>query len=41
MSKTIGKELVQYVEEGWDIVEELNNGGFLVKKPNHFESNRH
>lgn len=35
-SKIIGeKELVPYVEDGWDIVRELSNGRFLIKKPNH------
>lgn len=35
-SKIIGeKELVQYVEDGWEIVRELSNEKFLVKKPNH------
>jgi hypothetical protein len=35
-SKIIGeKELVLYVEDGWEIVRELSNGKFLVKKPNH------
>lgn len=34
-SKIIGeKELVPYVEDGWEIVRELNNGKFLIKKPN-------
>lgn len=36
MSKIIcEKELVPYVEEGWEIVKELTNGNFLIKKPNH------
>lgn len=36
VSKIIGEdELVPYVEEGWEIVKELNNGKFLIKKPNH------
>jgi len=35
-SKIIGEdELVQYTEEGWEIVKELSNERFLVKKPNH------
>ena len=35
-SKIIGEdELVQYVEDGWEIVRELRSGRFLVKKPNH------
>ena len=29
------KELVPYVEDGWEIVRELINGRFLVKKLNH------
>jgi len=29
------KELAPYVEEGWDIVKELSNRRFLIKKPNH------
>jgi len=37
-SKIIGeKELVPYIEDGWEIVRELSNGRFLVKKPNHME----
>jgi len=36
VSKIISEsELVQYIEEGWEIVKELNNGKFLLKKPNH------
>jgi hypothetical protein len=35
-SKVIGEnELVPYVEEGWEIVRELSNRRFLIKKPNH------
>jgi hypothetical protein len=35
-SKIIGeKELVSYTEDGWEIVRELSNKRFLVKKPNH------
>jgi len=35
-SKIIGeKELVHHVEDGWEIVRELTNGRFLIKKPNH------
>ena len=30
-------ELVQHVEEGWEIVKDLSNGRFLVKKPNHVQ----
>jgi len=29
------KELVSYVEEGWEIIRDLSNKKFLVKKPNH------
>jgi hypothetical protein len=29
------KELVPYMEDGWDIVRELSDGRFLIKKPNH------
>jgi hypothetical protein len=37
-SKMIGEEeLVQHVEEGWEIVRELSKGRFLVKRPNHME----
>ena len=32
------EELVQYVEEGWEIVRELSNRRFLVKRPNHIVS---
>ena len=28
-------ELVPYVEEGWDIVKDLSDGRFLIKRPNH------
>jgi hypothetical protein len=36
LGKIIGEdELAQYVEEGWDIVKELSNGRFLLRKPNH------
>lgn len=35
-SKIIGeKELVPYVEDGWEIMRELSNGKFLIKKSNH------
>lgn len=34
-SKAIGEnELVPYVEEGWEIIRELSNRRFLIKKPN-------
>jgi len=34
ISKIISeRELVQYVEEGWEIVRELSNGRFLVRRP--------
>ena len=29
------QELVQYIEDGWEIVRELSNGRFLIKRPNH------
>jgi len=29
------KELVSHVEDGWEIIRELSNGKFLIKKPNH------
>jgi hypothetical protein len=29
------QELVIHIEDGWDIVRELNNERFLVKRPNH------
>jgi len=36
MSKIITEdELEPYVEEGWEIAKELNNGKFLIKKPNY------
>jgi hypothetical protein len=35
-SKVIAEdELAPYVEEGWEIVRELSNGRYLVKRPNH------
>ena len=35
-SKIIGeKELAPHIEEGWEIVKELSNGRFLIKKQNH------
>jgi len=35
-SKVVGEdELVSYVEDGWEIVRELSNNKFLIKKPNH------
>jgi hypothetical protein len=38
-SKIIGeKELVPYIEDGWEIVKELRNRKFLIKKPNHIVS---
>jgi len=33
------KELVPYVEEGWEIVKELSNKKFIIKKPNHIKEN--
>jgi len=39
VSKIIGEdEPVAYVEERWEIVKELSNGKFLVKKPNYISS---
>jgi len=39
-SKIVGEDqLVQYVEEGWEIVKELSNGRFLIKKSNHILKN--
>lgn len=36
VSKIISEdELTAYVEEGWEIVKELSNEKFLIKKPNH------
>ena len=29
------KELVPYMEDGWEIIRELSNGRFLIKRPNH------
>jgi hypothetical protein len=31
----VEEELVPHVEEGWEIVKELSNGRFLIKKSNH------
>ena len=35
-SKIISEnELVTYVEDGWEVVRELSDKRFLMKKPNH------
>ena len=34
------KELMPYVEEEWEIVRELSNSGFLIKKSNHIVANK-
>jgi len=40
-SKVIGeKELVPYIEDGWEIIRELSNRRFLIKRPNHITSRK-